>query len=175
MTMRNPFGEESLTLVAASFPNQNSAEMAAADLMHSAPRVDGEVDIVRPGDPRLLPNPEPETAGIWQTQLRSHSIFGSAGAAAGVLIALGLIISSPAATLSPFFTIFIAALIGSFIGMLFAGLVTLRPDRAFVIRKVRNLARRGRWAVIVRPLSQNGAEAAFDRLEEQGGSPVRSL
>ena len=175
MAVLNPFGEESLTLVAASFPNQNSAEMAAADLMHSAPRVDGDVDIVRPGDPRLQTKQEPETASILQTLLRSHSIFGIAGAVAGVLIALGLIISSPAGTLSAFFTISISALIGGFIGMLFACLVTLRPDRAFVIRKVRSLARRGRWAVIVRPHSQHGAEAAFDRLEEQGGSPVRSL
>jgi hypothetical protein len=179
MTTMSPFGEHSLTVVAASFADRESAEKAASNLRLASPATHGEVGsvtVVPPGDPAMDRTLEPEDHGIWRTLLRSHLLFGIAGAAAGAAVAaMAVALQWPAATLSPMYTTLFAVMLGGFFGMLVAGLLTLRPDHGTVIRKVHEFSRRGRWSVVARPLDEAGSKAAFASLAAAGRGAVRSL
>jgi hypothetical protein len=174
MTVLSPFGERSLTLVAADFEDRTSAERAAETLKRD-PELDGEVAVIRPGDPLTSRKLEPEQRGIWWTLVRSHIVFGIAGAAAGAAIALMLIGTWAAAADSPGFVTLFVTVMGAFFGMMIAGLVTLRPDHGIVIRQVREALGKGRYAVVVRPLDELRAQVAMARLRRFGAAPMRSL
>jgi hypothetical protein len=174
MTTLSPFGEQSLTVVAAAFDDRRSAQAVASELEHE-PALEGEVAVIRPGDPLTARKLEPEQAGIWRTALRSHLIFGIAGALAGVTLSAVLVASWPAATLSPGYTLMAVTMFSTFFGMMFAGLLTLRPDHDRVITAVRRALRAGRWAVVVRPLDEARARMAMSRLRGLGATPVRSF
>ncbi|MFO1337074.1 MAG: hypothetical protein U1F53_02385 [Burkholderiaceae bacterium] len=173
MNALNPFGERSLTLVAASFADHRAAERAAGVLKQS-PALDGEVAVIDPGDPLARRKLEPEQRGIFATLLRSHLILGTAGLGVGLLVAWVAIAVWTAAAASPGFVLLFAGLMGGFIGMMVAGLITLRPDHGLVLLGVREALRRGRSAVVVRPLSQACAKQAFRLLRQAGAVPHRS-
>ncbi|HSC87238.1 MAG TPA: hypothetical protein VLC09_08215, partial [Polyangiaceae bacterium] len=135
MTLLNPFGERSLTVVAASFPDRRQAENAASALLQETPALQGEVAVIRPGDPLVDRKLEPENQGIWHTLIRSHLLFGIAGGLVGIVAALVVIAAWPAAALSPFYTTLFVGVFGAFLGMIFAGLLTLRPDHGYVVDK----------------------------------------
>lgn len=171
----NPFGEKSLTLVAATFNDQKTAEGAAAHLQ-AMPGLDGKVSVVRPGDPAAARKFEPDSRGIWRTMLRSHVVLGLAGALGGLGVALWLLAWPWEAALgSPAFTVGVSVVIGAFIGMMGGGLITLRPDHSLPIRDIRSRLKAGDWAVVVRPHDESAAQAAFESLQAEGGAPVRSL
>lgn len=168
----SPFGEHSLTLVAAVFDDPARAEQAAAALRHEPGQ---HTTVIRPGDARAARKLEPEQHGIWRTLLRSHALFMPAGALVGALAALALAAFWPAAASSPYFTMLFLALMGGFFGGLVAGLLTLRPDHGIVIRRVRAALGRGACAVVVHPVNEMRARAAMAALERAGAVPLRSL
>lgn len=171
----SPFGERSLTIVGAVFPNRRWA-LSAADELQRAPDLRGEVSVVAPDDPLAARKMEPESAGIWRTALRSHAILGAIGLVAGLAVTAALYFAGwPPTVTSPLLTAVFASALGVFFGMLLAGLLTLRPDHGFVIEKMREGIERGRWAVVVRPESEADAEFAERRLRAMGSTPVRSL
>ncbi|WP_157272025.1 hypothetical protein [Azohydromonas aeria] len=174
MTSRlSPFGEHSLTLVAAVFDDPDEAEQVAATLRHDAGL---HTAVIHPGDDRATRKLEPEQRGIWRTLLRSHALFIPAGALVGVVVALGLIFAGwPAALESPFFAMLFLAMMGAFFGGMLAGLLTLRPDHGVVIRRVRTALARGGHAVVVHPMNELRARAAMATLQRAGAVPVRSL
>lgn len=169
------FGERSLTLVAAAFNDRQRAETAAS-ILKEDPALFGQVAIVQPGDPNVARKLEPEQRGIWRTLVRSHIILMAAGLLVGLAAAAFLIsLPWPAAADSPWFTALFAGVMGTFMGGMIAGLITLRPDHGAVIRQVRDRLSHGQCAVVVHPLSEGRAKEAYDILEGAGGSPVRSL
>lgn len=172
----NLFGERSLTLVAALFDSGAAAARAAGLLQR---RQEGErcaVMVVEPNDPRLARKMEPESNGIWHTLLRTHGKLGAIGLMVGALAGTVLVAADwPAAAESPFMTIAMAAVYGVFVGMLVAGLLTLRPDRGRVIARVREATGHGRWAVVAHPRSPEQAAVARDELAGAGGDVLRSL
>lgn len=171
----SPFGEQSLTLVAASFDDRVAAEQAASNLK-ADPALDGEVAVIAPGDPLVSRKMEPEQRGIWHTLVRSHVLLGAVGAVLGLAMALALIFAGwPAAADSPAFAILFLIVMGVFFGMMAGGLITLRPDHGFVIRRIRDALSKGRWAVVVRPLNESCAKTAFAKLQHAGAAPLRSL
>ena len=168
------FGERSLTLVAANFRNGKDAARAASALRRMMPAA--EVDIVQPGEPDLARTMEPDQRGIWRTLLRTHLVLGVTGPVVGVAVALGLVWAGWAgAVSSPWLTGLFLATIGGFVGMMVAGLLTLRPDHARVIHHVRQAVRRGQWAVVAHPADQTQADEARAELETAGGEVMRSL
>lgn len=175
MTMLSPFGERSLTVVAAGYDDLRHAESAASQLLQETPELEGEVTIVRPADPLVDRKLEPENQGIWRTLIRSHIVFGLAGGAAGVAVALLATALWPAAALSPFYTALFVGVLGAFFGGLFAGLLTLRPDHSYVIEKVHEFLARGQWAVVARPLNEACSKAAYASLMRSGSAAVRSF
>jgi hypothetical protein len=176
MMLFSPFGERSLTVVAASFPDRHSAEDAVSALLHDAPDLQGEVAIIAPGDPLAGRKAEPENQGIWRTLIRSHILFGLAGALVGVLTALIVIAWPwPAAASSPAYTMLFIGAFGATFGLIFAGLLTLRPDHGYVLGKIREFSEHGRWSVVARPLNEGCSKAAYESLRQADAEAVRSL
>lgn len=169
MTTLSPFGERSLTLVAADFDDRASALAAASTLP------DEEVAVIAPGDPQVARKLEPDQRGIWWTMIRSHLILGTGGLLLGLAAAWVLTTTWAAAASSPGFTALFAAVMGAFMGMMIAGALTLRPDHGLVIRHVRTALRRGRWAVVVHPVDGLQTRAALSALRAAGAEPMRSF
>lgn len=176
------FGERSLTKVAAVYPNAQSAEDARARLLRSGTWADEQVVLLTPADARMSRRAllgrkmEPESSGIFRTILRAHLFTGVVGFALGALVwwwmwrtALPLIAASPALS-------FVAIVfLGTAFGMMFGGLISLRPDHARVITFVRSALRRGQWAVVAHPLDAPQAEAAAEMLRAGSDQVERTL
>jgi len=132
--------------------------------------------VVGPDDPLAGMKFEPEQAGIWKTAIRSHAVLGAASLLAGVALAALLAWAGWApAQLNLGYAALFLAVIGGFAGMILAGLLTIRPDHGYVIRKLREALQRRRWAVVVRPLRRSLAPVAMEELRRAGASPLRSL
>jgi len=168
------FGEQSLTLVAATFQDQAIAAEVATELRADMPQV--EVDLVRPRDADFARKMEPESTGIWHTAIRSHLALGPAGLLLGALVAATLVARGwPAAASSPMFAILFLATLGLFAGLMLAGFLTLRPDRGRVTLSIRRRNRAGQWAVVAHPRSVAQSDWVVDRLEKAGGTVIRSF
>lgn len=174
MSSVSPFGEKSITLVAASFDARQGAENAVSTLEKDA-HLSGAAQIIAPGDPTFVRKLEPEQRGIWRTAIRSHLLLGISGAVLGAIVAAVLVLTWPAAASSPGFTFLFATVFGAMIGMMFGGLLTLRPDHGVVIQRVRKWLRWGRWVVVVRPVSEAYASTAYNMLKGLGAKPIRSF
>lgn len=168
------FGEQSLTLVAATFADQATAAEAATALRADMPQV--EVDLVRPRDADFARKMEPESGGIWRTAIRSHLALGPAGLLVGALASATLVVLGwPAAVTSPMLTTLFLAMLGLFAGLMLAGLFTLRPDRSRVTLSIRRRNRAGQWAVVAHPRSPAQSDWVVDRLRKAGGKVIRSV
>ncbi|MCC6171297.1 MAG: riboflavin biosynthesis protein RibA [Gammaproteobacteria bacterium] len=175
MKFPTPFAEKSLTLVAAAFDRRGQAERAAAAL-RSSPGLAGTVRLVAPCEGGLGRKFEPEQEGIWRTALRSHLLLGVLGLALGLVVTAGLLaVPWPPAEDSPLYTALFSAMMGGFVGLMFAGVLTLRPDHSAVIDAVRPQIEDGAWAVIVRPCDADAARRAFAALRDHGGETYRSF
>jgi hypothetical protein len=168
------FGERSLTLVAATFPNRASAVVAATTLQAELPQT--EVDLIHPRDVNLARKLEPESQGIWRTASRSHLMLGLAGLVLGAVVAATLVgVGWPAAVKSPMLATLFLSNLGLFAGLMVAGLLTLRPDRSRVFTSIRERSFSGDWAVVAHPTSSSQSERAIASLRKAGGMAMRSL
>jgi len=168
------FGERSLTLIGASFGSFSAADRARR-LLEREPSLGGEVSLLTPDDPLAALKLEPEHAGIWRTMIKSHVVLGAGGALLGALAAAWVTGAWPGAMLSPGYTLLFLTVLGAYAGMLLAGLLTLRPDHGYVIRRLRDSIARHHWAVVVRPSSRPRARLALRRLRGLGVEPVSSF
>jgi len=169
------FGERSLTLVAATFHDGHSASRAVDTLRQRATRKLG-IFLITPRDRCLARKMEPESHGISRTLLRSHVWLGLLGAWLGLVAAASVLAAGwPAALASPRAMLAFGTVYGGFIGLLAGGLLTLRPDRTYVINQVREASERGRWSVVSHPTSRRDAEIARELLARGGGQVLRSL
>ncbi|MBT9566714.1 MAG: hypothetical protein IV085_00290 [Thiobacillus sp.] len=176
------FGERSLTKIAAVFENRDSAEHAAEYLTHAGMISDSQVNLVGPGDlagpssPPLSRKLEPEPSGIWHTLIRAHVFTGTLGAILGVLLYIGLMLSGNDAIQStPYLSLFIMIFFGTTFGLLFGGLLTLRPDHYRVASLVRRAVAKGRWAVVTHPATHEQTEFVLDELHHRSDHVVRSF
>jgi hypothetical protein len=171
----SPFGERSLTIVAARFDDRGSAERAAS-AVRGVLQDAGEVHVVGPRDPALAAKLAPEQRGIGRTLVRSLVVLGGAGGTLGMLIALcGLALSrhgfpdtaTPLAALS--------AMLGIFLGAVVAGCLTLRPDQDFVIHQVREWIQRYKWAVVAHPVGSRSVQGTLVALHHMSARTIRSF
>ena len=176
------FGERSLTKVAGLFMNRSGAEDAAQQVKRTAGLDDAQVNLVgppdgdTPGSPAFSSKLEPEQAGIWRTLVRAHLVSGAAGVVAGILLYLGFIVAGNAAVVSTAgmsFAVFV--FFGGVLGLLVGGLLTARPDHVLVIASVRRAIRKGRWAVVIHPVTQAQIDGAVSELRGRSYRVVRSL
>lgn len=176
------FGERSLTKVAGIFTSKTQAENVAQQVKQAAGLDDPQVYLVGPPDGAAPNSPafsrklEPEQAGIWRTLVRAHVVAGIAGIIAGILLYLGFIVAGSAAVKStPGMSLVAMVFFGGVIGLMLGGLLTARPDHARVITTVRRAIRKGRWAVVIHPLTQRQLDATMHALRTHSDRVVRSL
>ena len=176
------FGERSLTKVAGLFMNRSGAENAAQQVKRTTGLVDAQVKLVGPpdgdatGSPAFSSKLEPEQAGIWRTLVRAHLVSGTAGVVAGLLLYLGFVAANNAAvTSTPGMSLVAFVFFGGLFGLLVGGLLTARPDHIFVITSVRRAIRKGRWAVVIHPVTKAQIHRAMKELRGRSYRVVRSF
>ena len=156
-------GEEFPHKVSAEYDSQASANRAAQLLIEKAQIPSAQINIVTPNDPLIARKLEPEVTGIRRTLVKSHLVFGILGLILGVLLSIGLTTLGPALTRSsPLFTFIAVIFLCTTLGLLLAGLVSLRPDHDPMIAKTRTATETGRWTVIVHCANQAQQERATE-------------
>ncbi|MEC5399178.1 hypothetical protein [Uliginosibacterium sp. H1] len=170
------FGERSLTLVAATFDNRDSARMAATLVRQRCPLATWQVAITGPGEPALSRKLEPEEAGIARTLLRTHALLGLVGMLVGLAAGMWLVASGwPGSLSAPLISTLVIAAFGMLAGLMLGGLLSLRPDHTFVIDRVTHANRSGRWAVVIHPEDTEQTRASMRTLRIAGATPIRSF
>ena len=176
------FGERSLTKIAGVFASKSLAESVVVRLKQAASLDDPQVYLVGPQDGAAVGSAafsrklEPEQAGIWRTLIRAHVVFGVAGVIAGALLYLVFRAADNVAVEStPGMSLAVMLFFGGIGGLLVGGLMTARPDHYRVISAVRRAVRRGRWAVVIHPITQRQIDVAMRELRARSVRVVRSL
>lgn len=143
---------------------------------------DPQLYLVGPSDGTAVNSPafsrklEPEQAGIGRTLIRAHVVAGTAGVIAGVLVYLGFLLADNAAvTSTPGMSLVAMVFFGGLIGLMLGGLLSARPDHVRVIATVRRAIRKGRWALVIHPVSQRQLDLAMHELRTHSIRVVRSL
>lgn len=177
MSQHSIVGERAPTLVAALFGSADNARRALESLRELQLAEATNATLIQPGEAGSAGHKlEPDSRGIWRTLKRSHLVLGTAGLLLGLLVGFGLSMSDAAVFEAfPLLLPLILAVLGAFVGMLVAGLITVRPDHDVVINSVRSATRKGQWAVIVHPTNADQSNLAYRTLENAGGDMVRSL
>ncbi|WP_111642320.1 hypothetical protein [Marinimicrobium alkaliphilum] len=160
-------GEKFDHKVAGIFESRSAAEAAADKVQNETDVRKNQIFVVGPDDPHPGAELEPESKGIWRTLLLSHLWLGLIGAVLGgvffwILYAadVGFIVHNamPAALLIVAFSFIL--------GLMFAGLVTLRPDHAPYIMVSQSALRQGKYVVAVHARDRDqlrSAKAVLDR------------
>ncbi len=170
------FGEQSLSKVAGIFEQGQEARSVAEEILHDGGLTDEQVQVLVPDDPATGHKLEPEEVGIVHTLIRSHIALGSLGLLVGLLFgALLVAYDVPFAVSSPYYTIIIAAGFGTVLGMMFGGLVSLRPDHDVLIAKVETETHAGHWAVVVHPLNHEQEMCAREAIAHSHGKLVHTF
>lgn len=142
-------GEDFPHKVSAQYNSQEAADQAVQILVNKAYIPRFQIRVVQPYDPNMARKIEPESKGIARTLAKSHTVLGSAGLIFGLLLAAVLVMLGPEMTrASPMFTFIALGFLFTFLGLLLAGAVSLRPDHDPMLEKTRTATDSGHWTVI---------------------------
>lgn len=168
--------EEFPHLVDAVFDDEQRARDAASALSAKVGLRSEQIDVVEPNDPARAAKLEPESSSIFRTILRSHAALGVTGAVVGLILA-GIMIGAGLdfAQTRPGWIYGIFAVVGGAIGMLGAGLVSVRPDHEAVIAQTRDAASHGKWTVVAHARDEEEKRHADELLKEYSGTVRESL
>lgn len=155
--------------VAAIFADEASAKHAA-DLVRDATSVsDAQIFVVGPNDSHPGWELEPEDRGIWRTFVRTHLWIGLVGLVAGFFVFILLfLLGIDFVVASPLASALIATGFGGIFGMMFAGLITLRPDHMPYISIAQSALRKGKYVLAVHARSAEQlreANTVLDKLD----------
>ncbi|HET8807870.1 MAG TPA: hypothetical protein VFM76_05780 [Methylophaga sp.] len=164
----NVIDEQYTAKVAAVFNTEAEARAASEELINEGHFSGAAVNIVTPNDDNLSEKIEPESKGIVQTFMKSHGILGVVGLLAGLIAASILVAAGPVFTQdSPMATYFTLGFVGLFIGMMVAGIITLRPDHDPLIIMVINASQNQQWTVVVQTKDQQATNLAKQILQNK--------
>lgn len=176
------FGEQSLTKIAGIFESRVKAETTVLRLRQAAGMSEAQVKLVGPQDPMGSVDPslshklEPESSGIWRTVLRAHLVTGIIGMTMGAMLYLSLYLAGNESVLShPLVALVVMLFFGGIFGLLFGGLLSLRPDHYWVMAAVRKAIKRGRWAVISHPVNHDQTREVMNELHRHHINVIRSF
>lgn len=142
-------GEKFPHKVSAEYNDQLSADLAVQSLVDNTELPRKQIYVVQPHDPNMSRKIEPEVKGIARTLLKSHIVLGVGGFLLGLLVAALLVTLGPAMTRSsPLLTFIALGFLFPSVGLILAGLVSLRPDHDHLITKTRIATDASRWTVI---------------------------
>ncbi len=169
-------GEANSTLVSGLFHSETQAENVISSLVNDEDINVENIHLVKPQDEQVQKKLEPETKGIKQTLKKSHYRLGLCGALIGATLAL-LLIAFGLDALRDGKIVVIASLsvLGMFMGLIFAGAMSLRPDHELVIEKTRSASNSGEWAVIVHADSSADKERMTHAMRHYARSYAQSL
>ena len=110
--------------------------------------------------------------GLSPLPLRQTLITGVLGG----LLYLSLRLGGNESILShPLLALMVLLFFGGIFGLLFGGLLSLRPDHYRVMAAVRKAIKRGRWAVISHPVNHDQTREVINELHRHRVNVVRSL
>lgn len=160
-------GENFSHKVSAEFSSQQSVDAVVQSLVVRAELPAAQISVIQPGDSYVAKKIEPEVKGIAQTFVKTHFVFGLTGFLIG-LLAAGLLASyGPAITRSsPLMTFIALGFLFPVIGLMLAGLLSLRPDHDPLIDKARTAADNNRWTVIVHCTSHEQQKRVKDTVAQ---------
>lgn len=142
-------GENFPHKVSAQYNSQESADRAVQLLVDNDVLPRNQIRVVQPHDPNIASKIEPEDKGIARTLTKSHIVLGGGGLVFGLLVAAILVTIGPALTRSsPMFTFIALGFLFCFLGLILAGVISLRPDHDLLIEKTRTATDTGHWTVI---------------------------
>lgn len=169
-------GEKFDHKVAAIFATEAEAQNAAEEVRLAVGLEEKQVFVLRPNDPHEGRKLEPEDGGIWRTMIRSHLWLGGIGAVVGLLLFMlafssdvRFIVTNAMAAAALFVGF------GAVLGMMLAGLISLRPDHLPYIIKAQSALREGKSVVAVHARSVEQSKQAIDELEKHHAQVVNSL
>lgn len=176
MTQAEIISERFPHKVSAVFHNERRARDAANALAAKAGFSSDQIDLVDPHDPQLAHKVEKDSGAIFSTILRSHAVLAVVGAVAGLILA-GVFVGAGFdwATTSPGWVYGVFAVVGGAIGMLGAGLVSIRPDHEPVIAETQGASKHGEWTVVVHARDEDEKHRADELLEHYSKEVVESL
>lgn len=149
-------GEARSGIVSGVFRCESDARGAAYCLINDGDFERDNINIVAPNDSLFAEKMEPGKDTIARTLVRTHLIFGLLGLLFGLILSALLALFGPPLTQSsPMFTTIALALIGLFLGLIFAGVVSVRPDHDPLIETTQHAIRSGCWAVVVHTLDRD--------------------
>lgn len=163
-------------VVDAVFHDERQARDAATALAAKAGLSNEQIDVVEPNDPQRAEKLEPESSEISRTILRSHAALGVIGAVVGLILA-GIMVGAgfDFAQARPGWVYGIFAVVGALIGMLGAGLVSVRLDHERVIAETRDASTHGEWTVVAHAHDENEKHRADELLKEYSRAVSQSL
>ena len=162
--------------VSAVFHDARRARDAANALAAKGGFSSDQIDLVDPHDPTLAHKVEKESGAIFSTILRSHAVLAVIGAIAGVILAAVLIGAGfDFAQTRPGWVYGILAVVGGAIGMLVAGLVSIRPDHETVITETKDASEHGEWTLVVHARDEDEKHRADEFLEHYSKEVAESL
>lgn len=142
-------GENFPHKVSAQYDSQQAADQAVQYLVDNAKLPREQIRIVHPHDLNMALKLEPEVKGIARTLAKSHAVLGLGGLVLGLLLAALLVTIGPVMTRSsPMFTFIALGFLFCFLGLILAGVISLRPDHDPLIEKTRTATDTGHWTVI---------------------------
>ncbi|GAC13802.1 hypothetical protein [Aliiglaciecola lipolytica] len=153
------------------YENESTAKQTAKRLVDEGGVLADEINIVSPQDKKFESKVEPETKAIGRTLIASHMMLGLIGLSIGLLVGTALIIAGiQLATSSPVMLLIATGTLGTFMGLLVAGAVSLRPDHDSVVNDTRYAKNHKLWSVVVHTKDREHTKQAKQLME---GSAVR--
>lgn len=169
-------GEVSNSKLAAVFDTDGQARDAAAALIAATGLQAAQVKLIPPDEPDANIKLEPEGQGIWRTIVTAHVRLGILGAVlGGVAFAIMMWIGLPFVTRSPVAAGLVTVSFGAVAGLLFGGLVSIRPDHDRYVHATHDAMDARRTTVVVHALSREQLQQAKALLAERGGEVTATL
>ncbi|KLI98716.1 hypothetical protein [Luteimonas sp. FCS-9] len=169
-------GEVSDSKVAAIFDSERTARRVAQQLQSERGFKASQVKVVTRHDRQPGRKLEPENRGILRTLIVAHYKLGLIGLAIGAVV-FGVLYAAgiTAVTNSPWFAAGLIVGYGGVFGLMFGGLVTLRPDHDPYLFKVREALAEGKAAVVVHAFDAAERDRAGEALAAASGETIRTL
>ncbi len=108
--------------------------------------------------------------------VRTHLVLGTLGAIIGVgVFVIAWALDSPRLQSAPVAGLLVFAFLAAVVGMLIAGLVSLRPDERVLATRLQTRLRHGQWAAIAHPVDHRQSSAARRVLDRSANLVIRTL
>ena len=162
--------------VAAIFQDEFSAKRAVDILRKSTSLQVNQLFVVGPNDRHPGWELEPEDKGIWRTMIQAHVWLGVIGGGVGLVLFLILwAMGIPFVVANAVTTVTITIAFGIVIGMMFGGLMTLRPDHMPYVSVSQSALRKGKYIVAVHAHSVEQLREAKQEFNKLQVKTVSSL